>query len=108
MHHTITKNDFVQAFLTSSERKEQFSYDALGELFDYLDQLENECDQSTEFDMIAICCAWCEYADLDAVIAAYSGSFTFNDGATDDEKAVEIRENTTLIEFDGGVIIHNF
>jgi len=37
-------------------RKDQFSYQALGLLFDYFD----ECGDNVELDVIGICCEFCE------------------------------------------------
>ena len=37
-------------------RPQQFTYEALGELFEYYEEL----DEGMEFDPVAICCAWSE------------------------------------------------
>jgi hypothetical protein len=41
-------------------RGEQFSHDALGLLFDYLDQLSDDCGQQIELDVVGICCDYVE------------------------------------------------
>lgn len=40
-------------------RGTQFSYEALGMLFDYFE----ECDPDMELDVIAICCEYCEMSE---------------------------------------------
>lgn len=55
MHQTINKAQFRDAF-RAAERGDQFSYDALGMLFDYFDDV----DPNHELDVIAICCAFAE------------------------------------------------
>ena len=52
MHQTINVHGFRDAF-KSMGRADQFSYDALGMLFDHL-------DDDLELDVIAICCAYSE------------------------------------------------
>jgi hypothetical protein len=52
MYQTINKSQFRDAFHAMG-RGDQFSYDALGMLFDYL-------DGDHELDVIAICCTFSE------------------------------------------------
>jgi hypothetical protein len=52
MHQTINKSQFRDAFHAMG-RGDQFTYDALGMLFDYFDDV----DPDHELDVIAICCA---------------------------------------------------
>jgi hypothetical protein len=49
-----------------SSRAEQFSYEALGVLYDYYNELDD-----MEIDIIAICCEWTE-TSLDDVLNSYS------------------------------------
>jgi hypothetical protein len=52
MYQTINKSQFRDAFHAMG-RGDQFTYDALGMLFDYL-------DGDHELDVIAICCGYSE------------------------------------------------
>lgn len=54
MKQTLNKDQFRFAF--EQVRPNQFSYEALGMLFDYLE----ECDEDMELDVIAICCDFTE------------------------------------------------
>jgi hypothetical protein len=54
MKQTLNKDQFRFAF--DQVRPNQFSYEALGMLFDYLE----ECDEDMELDVIAICCDFTE------------------------------------------------
>jgi len=51
---------FLDAFANSETRKNQFSREALRELFGFYDQLAYDNQEPIEFDMIAICCEWRE------------------------------------------------
>jgi hypothetical protein len=54
MKMTLNKDEF--RFHFDQVRPNNFSYEALGMLFDYLE----ECDENMEFDPIAICCDFTE------------------------------------------------
>ena len=56
MHTTISSAGQFRDAFHSMGRAKQFSYDALGLLFDYLD----EVDPDMELDVIAICCDYAE------------------------------------------------
>jgi hypothetical protein len=59
MKTTISRYDFERAFVDAG-RKENFSYEALGLLFDYFESYEEETGQEIELDVIAICCDYAE------------------------------------------------
>jgi hypothetical protein len=59
MKTTISKYDFERAFV-DADRKENFSYEALGLLFDYFEELETDLGEEIELDVIAICCEYSE------------------------------------------------
>jgi hypothetical protein len=44
-------------------RKDQFSYEALGVLFDYLTDYEESTGEKLELDVIALCCDWTEMSE---------------------------------------------
>lgn len=61
MKQTINVYNFRDAF-HNMDRGDQFSYEALGMIFDHLE----ECDPNMELDVIAICCDFEEmhYSDI--------------------------------------------
>lgn len=59
MIQTLRLSDFTNAF-RNSDRADQFSYEALELIFDYLEALEDDMGTPIEFDMIGICCDWAE------------------------------------------------
>lgn len=54
MKQTLTKDMF--RFQMNQIRPDNFSYEGLGELFDYFEQCEEGGGYEMEFDPIAICC----------------------------------------------------
>ena len=93
MIETITKTKFIDWFMKSEERKNQFSYFALDSLFDYLEEFEEDNCRSAgqnEFDPIAICCEYTEYSSFEEFKKDYN-----HEEITDLET---LRNFTTVIE----------
>lgn len=63
MIQTITKSDFTSAFHRMG-RGEQFSYEGLSALYDYLEDYEDSTGEQIELDVIALCCEYNEYESL--------------------------------------------
>ena len=68
MKQTVTLSSFRDAFFRCN-RGEQFSYEALGLIFDYIEDYENDTGEEVELDVISICCDWAE--DTPEAIAGY-------------------------------------
>jgi len=65
MKQSINSYDFHRAF--EQLRPDNFSYEGLNALFDYLEQYEEDCDTEIELDVIAICCDYSEMSYMDVV-----------------------------------------
>ena len=65
MYKTITSSSFHDAF-HSMDRQNQFSYEAREALFAYLEEYEESTGQQIELDVIALCCDYSEYENLEA------------------------------------------
>lgn len=96
---TLDIYDFRRAFADYG-RGDQFSYEGLGALFDWLDELAEDTGTPYELDVIALCCEFTEYSDLSEIQANYS--------STDIDSIDDLRDHTIVIEFDGGLIIQDF
>ena len=70
MKTTLSVYDFRDAFARMG-RKEQFSYDALGLIFDYLEEQERDLGEEYDLDVIGLCCELSEECPED--IAANYG-----------------------------------
>lgn len=102
---TLTKSAFVDAFKQSS-RKDQFSYEALEAIFDYLEEYSDSTGENVEFDIVAICCEWAE-AHWSDIASDYS--IMFDDEMTDDDKQKAVYDflcdETQFIELHDGVFV---
>ena len=97
MKQTVTFCGFCDAF-RDYDRNENFSYKGKRALFDWIEDLDEDCGTETELDVIALCCEFTEYEDLEEIQGNY----------TDIETIDQLRDNTLVIEFDGGIIIQNY
>lgn len=70
MKQTIDKGAFRDAFHRMG-RGDQFSYEALGMIYDYLTEREDDTGTEFELDPIAICCEFTEYGDVAELREAY-------------------------------------
>lgn len=106
---TLSKSSFIDAFKQSS-RKDQFSYEALETIFDYLEDYSDSTGEPVEFDIVGICCDWAEshWSDI-----ARDYSIDLNDFADDEEDDNRIKavaeylwDNTTAYELSGGCFVY--
>lgn len=93
----IGKYQFREEFQAMG-RSDQFSQDALGLLFDYLDQLSDDCGQQIELDVIGICCDYAE--DTPEDIARYYSIDI-------DDVMCYLNDNSIVVgETDNGTIVY--
>ena len=73
----------------SQIRKESFSYEGLGALFNYLEECEEDGCGEIEYDPIGLCCEYTEYENI--------AEFHENYGETGYETLDKISDHTTVI-----------
>lgn len=104
MYQTISQWDFVRAF-TEMNRETNFSEEGRIALFDFLE----EVNPDSELDVIAICCDFTEYSNLNELKQEYSHLLEGEDLEDDDEVLEFFRDETVVLELsNGGVIIQQF
>ena len=111
MKITLTKSEFINRFL--AVRAENFSRSALGALFDWYEELHEGSGTEMEFDPIAICCDWTEYATALEAAEAYGflAPKEIDDERADrsEQQALEwLCDETTAIETESGVVVMNY
>ena len=108
MKTTVNRYDFERAF-SDAGRKDQFSYDGLKALFEYLEQLEQDTGEELELDVIALCCDY--YEDTPEAIAAnYSIDIEGmdEDGIVDAVREYLMDNGAYCGEFPGGFVYSSF
>ena len=61
---TVNEYEFRRAFETI--RPDNFTYEGLGALYEYLEELSEGTGEDIELDVIAICCDYTEYSEDEA------------------------------------------
>jgi hypothetical protein len=97
MYVDINGSEFVSYF--NAIRPDQFSYDALRALFDWYEELEEATGEQIKLDVIAICCDWTEYENIEEFRKDFGEEY---------EDISDIENDTTVIEFDGGFLVEAF
>jgi|TARA_R110000868_G_scaffold409834_1_gene696206 hypothetical protein len=90
MKQSVNMYDFERAF--KNFERDNFSYDGLKALFEYLEQLGDDIGEEIELDVIALCCEYAEYDSLKEYNDAYDTKY----GEID-----LIQDDTTLIKIEG-------
>ena len=105
MIQTITKSEFSTAFHKAG-RGNNFTYEGLIALYDYLEDYEDSTGEHIELDVIALCCEYIEYENLKEFENDYGKEFS----NIDKRFKYSIEDNTTLIPIEGtdGFIIQQF
>ena len=96
MKQTISKSDFRDAFRKCG-RGEQFSYEALGAMFDYLEEIEESGGGELELDPIACCCEFTDYANIKEFQADYSDKYKTIDDISNETIVIPIHGDSFLI-----------
>lgn len=72
MKQHVNWHNFQSAF-QNMDRANNFSYEGLRALFDYLEQLEYDLGEEIELDVIALCCEYHEYDEDEQEYKEYIG-----------------------------------
>jgi len=72
MKMNVNFHIFQQAFYDCN-RGDNFSYEGLQALFNYLEELEESTGEETELDVIALCCEFQEIEDDEEAYREYVG-----------------------------------
>lgn len=100
MKKTLTTS--AAAEMLKADKNANWSSAGAMALVEYMEEMERDTGEETEFDAVAL---RCEFAEYDSALDA-AADYGF-DG--DNEDALDwLRARTTVIEFDGGVIVQAF
>lgn len=108
MKQTLTVSNIIDALL--EDKNAGWSYPGAVALAEYLDNLDEETGEETELDVIAIRCEFSEFSSAAAAYEQQTGDEP--DGDDEDEKEENalayLHDNTTVIEFNGGIICQDY
>lgn len=101
----ISRFEDYKRVSTLENQNGNFTYKGLRALFEYLDELSEDTGENITLDVIALCCDYNEYKDLDEYLNDYPNNHEPKQEDETNEEFInrieeEINENTTLIKFD--------
>ena len=114
MKQSVNFSQFVDAF-HAHDRYDQFGYQALRVIFDYLEQYEDDMGEEMELDVIAICCDY-NLMSHDDIAREYRIDLSHLDAEDDDyieqceEAVIEYLNDNTIVlgTCDDGVVFQCF
>ena len=108
MKQTVYFHDFQNAF--EKMRPNNFTYEGLQQLFDYLQSYEDDTGEQLELDVIAFCCEYSEMTAEDfASSHGYDDEFDENEKITLDRAFAYLADRTSVIgRTDSTIIFQNF
>jgi len=112
MKKTISKDGFRESFKRIG-RQSQFSYEALGAIYDHLTDLEEDCEYEyeIELDPIAICCEFSEYDTPLEAARQYTEPNSWKAMIDRDANISALNwilNRSTALTFEGGLVVHDW
>jgi hypothetical protein len=98
MKQSITKWDFHDAF-KNYDREDNFTYEGLNALYDYFEDYEEETGCSIELDVIAICCEYTEYEDLEEFQGQYGEDFETIEDIYNHTSVIMVNDDSFIIQY---------
>jgi len=96
MKQSVSMYDFERAF--KRYERENFSYDGLKALFEYLEEYEEGTGEEIELDVIALCCDYAEYDSLNEYNDDYGTKYDEIDAIQDDTMLIKIDDERFIIQ----------
>lgn len=96
MKNTVNFCDFVDRF--NAVRPDNFTYQGLRALYDWFEEYEEGCDEEVELDVIAICCDFTEYENLEEFQGDYSTEYETIEAIEDEITVIRVGENGFIIQ----------
>ena len=100
---TINEYDFIDAFRKMG-REGNFSNDGLVALYEYLEMLEDDTGQPIELDVIALCCEFTEYDNLEEFQADYGNEYETIEDIQNATTVIMVEETISPLDNDSFII----
>jgi uncharacterized alpha/beta hydrolase family protein len=104
----ISRFEDYKRVVTPENKNGNFTYKGLRALFNYLESYEEDTNEKINLDVIALCCEYNEYSDLDEYLKNYSNTHEAKTEEETEEEFIkrieeEINDKTTLIKFENDI-----
>ena len=95
MKQSVNIYDFEREF--KRFERNNFSWDGLKALFEYLEEYEEGTGEEVELDVIALCCEYAEYDSLNEYNDDYGTKYDEIDAIQDDTMLIKIDDERFII-----------
>jgi hypothetical protein len=95
MKQNVSEYDFRDAFKI---RKDNFSYEGLKALYDYLINYEEEIGEEIELDAIGFCCEYSEYENLKEFQADYGKEYKTIEDIENETQVIPVNKKGFIIQ----------
>jgi len=95
MKQNVSKCDFMDAFKI---RKNNFSYEGLNALYNYLIDYEEDTGEETELDVIGLCCDYTEYENLKEFQTDYGKEYKTIKDIENETQVIPFGEESFIIQ----------
>ena len=90
-------HEFERAFI-NMDRGNQFSYEGLKSLFEYLEEYEEATGTELDLDVIAFCCEYAEYDTLKDFQADYGEEYESLEAISNETTLIIINDESFIIQ----------
>ena len=97
MIQTIDIYQFADAFHKMS-RGDNFTYNGLRALYDYLEQYEDDTGEQMELDVIALCCEYNEYHNIQDFQEDYGDDYESIEDIEQETQVIMIDDDSFIIQ----------
>ena len=110
MKTTVYFSEFCDYF--HKIRPDNFSYQGLRVLFDYIADIDNSCGEESELDVIGLCCDFAE-SDWKTIASDYDSSIELDKNQSEDEQKVQVLDfladqGALIGETDSSIVYRQF
>ena len=89
--------EFERAFI-NMDRGEQFSYNGLKALYEYLEEYEDATGTELDLDVLAFCCEYAEYDTLKDFQADYGEEYESLEAISNETTLIIINDESFIIQ----------
>lgn len=108
MIQIVNFNTFCNAFEDFNRAWQLGDRAGLRCLFDYIEEMEADIGQPIELDVIGLCCEWsCYETAVEAAHELLSSASEYGEG-DEDQALAALEHETTVLTFDGGILVREF
>ena len=95
---TVSIHDFRDWYAKSDSYGNNFTYEGLGDLFNYLEELEDSIGEQIKFDPIALACEFTEWESLDEYNEQMDTNYETLDQLIEDRTVIQGNHQHSIID----------